>query len=301
MEIIDAHVHLFRNRETGQKAMRDQSPTGYWGTLEELREVLNSAGVSRAAAVATVPLRAMAEAAFERASESEASDPEIQGQILERMRERLSRYNAWLCEKCSAEGSLWAFVHADPFVGMDALLEEVETRVDHDGAQGLKLHPMLGHYYPDDLALWPLYEFAQGKDIPLVFHGGRSLESPDVQYAHPERFKNLLLAFPRLRVVVAHLGSDFWETTAELAESFENVFFDTSIAVSGLTDPPLLSDQEALQLIHTIGTHKVLFASDFPWGTAAEDLKRIQRLGLADGELEAILGKNAGRVLGGEG
>jgi predicted TIM-barrel fold metal-dependent hydrolase len=127
------------------------------------------------------------------------------------------------------------------------------------------------------------------------------LESPNVQYAHPGRFAKVLGDFPHLRVVVAHLGLDFWEATTELAHSFENVFFDTSAALSGLIEPPPLSDSEARDLIRKIGPHKVLFASDFPWGVPAADLKRIQGLGLEDGELEAIVGKNAHRVLGEEG
>ncbi len=300
MEIIDAHVHLFPNRETGQKAMRGHSPTGAWGTSEELKATLKAAEVIRAAAVATIPLRAMRQLALDKESGAGRSGPAVEAEISERMRERLSRYNQWLCEQCRSDGSLWAFVHADPSAGMDFLLEEVETRV-REGARGLKLHPALGQYLPDDPSIWPLYDWAQTRGLPLIFHGGRSLESPDVQHAHPERFRGALQAFPGLRVVVAHLGNDFWEASVDLARSCPNAFFDTSTAISGMVQPPALSDQAAVKLLRAIGTDRILFASDFPWGDPTLDLKRIREMGLSDTELEAILAGNARRVLGGEG
>jgi predicted TIM-barrel fold metal-dependent hydrolase len=299
MEIIDSHVHLFQNKDAGQKAMRNISPTGFWGTLDELRGVLKEAGVAQAAAVATIPLRFMYDAALQRAQATESVDQKLKDELMAKMQERLNRFNTWLCEQCSAEDNLWAFVHADPFVGMDFLLQEVEKRAGAGGARGLKLHPMLGLYFPDDPVLWPLYKFAQTNEMPMIFHGGISPESPDIQYSHPERFHKILQDFPNLRIVVAHLGFNFWEATVNLASAFDNVAFDTSAALSGLSESSILSDDEALKLIRAIGTDKVLFGSDFPWGDPSQDLARIKRLGLSDAELESILGGNASRILGG--
>jgi predicted TIM-barrel fold metal-dependent hydrolase len=278
--------------------MRDFSPTGYWGTLKELGQVMKSAGVNGAAAVATIPLRAMADAALTGQADSESGESEANEEIREKMRGRLGRFNAWLCETCLNEGDLWPFVYADPFVGYKHLLNEVATRIETDGARGLKLHPMLGHYFPDDHSLWPLYEYAQKREVPLIFHGGKSMESPNVQYAHPNRFKEVLKDFPHLQIVVAHLGLDFWDDSVDLAGSFENVSFDTSMALSGHGSAPVLSDQEALELVRRIGCERVLFGTDFPWGSAVEDLDRIGRLGLSGEEKEAILCGNAKRVLG---
>jgi hypothetical protein len=294
VEIIDAHVHLFPTRDAGQKALRNVSPTGYWGTWDELTNVMHKANVSRAAAVATLPLKFMFEAALMRQGKT---DEDVSNQeLMERMLGRLHRYNTWLREQCRSNGNLWAFIYADPFVGMERLLEEISSQCGRGGVRGLKMHPMLGHYFPDDPSLWPLYEFASSQGLIIIFHGGRSPESPKIQYAHPKRFRKVLKAFPGLEIVVAHMGMDFWQDTKEIARSFENVHFDTSVAISDSPQRQALSDPEAVRLIRAVGTGKVMFASDFPWGDPSRDIQRVLKLGLSDSELEEIVAGNAMRV-----
>jgi hypothetical protein len=97
------------------------------------------------------------------------------------------------------------------------------------------------------------------------------------------------------------MGNDFWEASVSLARRCPHVCFDTSAAISGMAQPPALTDQQAVELLRSIGMDRILFASDFPWGNPTLDLKRIRGLGLSHPELEAILGGNARRLLGGEG
>jgi len=186
----------------------------------------------------------------------------------------------------------------DPFIGTDGMLMEMEECIDHYGAKGLKLHPSLGQYYPHDISLWPVYEKAQKMGIPLIFHGGRSPESPDVLYSHPIEFKPVLDAFERLNVIIAHLGMDFWEDSIKMSRNFPNCFFDTSEAISSYPVEESLSDERAKEIIHEIGVHKVLFGSDFPWFHPKKDMVRIENLGLKGDELEMIFHRNAERVFG---
>src|SRR4030042_4041227 len=50
-----------------------------------------------------------------------------------------------------------------------AILEEAVVKL---GLRGLKLHPPLQNFYPNNKALWPLYKKAKNLNIPVVFHVG---------------------------------------------------------------------------------------------------------------------------------
>lgn len=298
MKVIDSHVHLFQSAEAGRKAMRGMSQTGFWGTLNELEQVIGESGISYAATVATIPLKVMFEARIERFEGKDEERLEFQEKVREEMVERLRRYNRWLCQQARENRTFLPFIAIDPFIGTDGMLSEIEECFNHHGARGLKLHPMLGQYYPHASSLWPVYEKAQEMAIPLIFHGGRSPESPDVMYSHPAEFKPILDSFQRLKIVIAHIGMDFWDDSISMSRNFPNCFFDTSGAISSNPVEEGLSDTRAREIIHEIGINKVLFGSDFPWFNPKEDIERMENLGLKDHELEMIFHKNAVRVFG---
>ena len=55
---------------------------------------------------------------------------------------------------------------------------------------------------------------------------------------------------------------------------------------------------ELVALVRNIGVDRVLFGSDFPWYDPGEMAGVVRRLpGLRDGEIDAILGENAARIL----
>jgi uncharacterized protein len=77
------------------------------------------------------------------------------------------------------------------------------------------------------------------------------------------------------------------------------VYFDTSIVITGF--PPIqqvnesswLDDGEVADIFRMIGADRVLFGSDYPWGSPAHDVERILGLNLSWEEKQKILGGNA--------
>lgn len=83
---------------------------------------------------------------------------------------------------------------------------------------------------------------------------------------------------------------------------FENVYFDTSIVITGY--PPLLKvnepswpDNEVVEyVISKVGADRVIFGSDYPWGSPGHDLNRFMEMRIEDRQKSMILGENAIKI-----
>ncbi len=160
------------------------------------------------------------------------------------------------------------------------------------GFKGIKMHPEFQNFDPLD----PEIEVICGECIKLglfiFFHAG-----PDIFYkppyrSEPAKFAELHRRFPRLKMILAHLGSwKMWKETDRLLAGLP-VYFDTSFT-SGLID-----EDHMCQIIRKHDPEYVLFGSDSPWQGQKESLDFILGLPLTDEEKELILHRNAFRLLG---
>jgi len=186
-------------------------------------------------------------------------------------------------------------------------------RVDQ-GAKGVKLHPGLFHFYPDDQKLWPVYSKCEELGLPVLadsapspgFHilSGWRVRTPvtGVQYGEPQNFAKVLDNFPNLTLILAHLGSAWWDERVELAKSYTNVFFDTSqgfLAPDRLPCSPHrgLAEEDAIRIIRKIGVERIMFGSDGPALDRQPQIEQILRLPLCNQERNMILSENAKRIL----
>jgi predicted TIM-barrel fold metal-dependent hydrolase len=297
--IIDAHVHTYTSREIGRQAMMGSGLTDYGGTVDELLELMDRGGIEKAVMVNMTPVVEMFDATAAKlpANLSPAQRAEAEDDIRRRMIGRLQRRNEWTCRVASEHPQLIPFIGLDPSMSHEELLAEIDLRREQ-GARGIKLHPPNQRFFPTDRRLWPVYERAQELDIPVLFHSGVFALGPGPSdYAHPRHFSEVLSAFPRLTVVMAHLAFGDFAACAELARAHDNVFFDCCYVINGTEKTPTLSDDEAVAALRQVGCDRVMFGSDYPWFDPVLDAQRLQRLPLADAEKRAVLHDNAVRLL----
>lgn len=123
--------------------------------------------------------------------------------------------------------------HPDRFVwfcGIDprreGAVELLEKCVTEWGAGGIKFYPTTG-FLPADKEVYPFYERASAWKLPVYFHMGP--ESPPYKNegnAHVAVLLKVLVDFPDLTVIVAHLGFEFWRDLLALGKVRENVMSD---------------------------------------------------------------------------
>lgn len=165
---------------------------------------------------------------------------------------------------------------------------EVE-RIIGLGLRGIKIHSDIQRLDIDSPRMMELAEIVEGR-LPLYLHMGDP--RPEYRYSEPKKLANLLDRFPKLEVVAAHLGGYMaWdEAVAELAGR-PNVWFDTSSALWAMTP------ERAVGLIHAYGSDRVMYGTDYPITTPADELSRFLKLELTEKEREDILYNNAKRFL----
>ncbi|WP_238342993.1 amidohydrolase family protein [Nocardioides cynanchi] len=167
------------------------------------------------------------------------------------------------------------------------------------GAQVFKLHVQVGAFDVRDPLLAETWGVLEDAGTPVVIHAGSG--PVGTPYTGPGPVAELLARFPRLALVIAHLGAPEYADFLALAETYERVCLDTTMVFTPFFDelgaaypPDLLPRLRDLQ-------SKVLLGSDFPNipYPYAEQLAGLQRLELGDAWLRAVCWDNGVRLFGG--
>ncbi|MEK7847952.1 MAG: amidohydrolase family protein [Chloroflexota bacterium] len=305
--VIDAHVHTFHTPEAGRLAMSN-TPTkpDISGTIEEALTALKASGVAGGVMVNTIPLAYMRDAARRKLSPSltPSQREQAEHEITQTLLSRLERRNEWTVQMAREHPNLYATITLDPMMGAEAMRREIKDKVANGGARGIKLHPPIHRFYPNDRSLWPAYETAQELGVPIVFHCGAH-PHPDnpqqpVEYSKPEHFEDVASAFPKLKLVLAHMGvgpaewypqlfRPYYQSALALAKRHPQLCFDVSAAVGAGGWP----QGDLVAMIRQVGVERVLFGSDFPWWDPGAALKAFQQLGFGPQEKRLILYENA--------
>ena len=101
----------------------------------------------------------------------------------------------------------------------------------------------------------------------------------------------LYTSFPGAKLVLAHLGN-----CIDSAESLEllcglDCYMDLSICYKTMPWDQIRA------VIKAHSADKILFGTDFPWGSIADTVDMVERLGLSEEEKEKIYHKNAEKLL----
>ena len=173
--------------------------------------------------------------------------------------------------------------------------EDLKGQVDFlrsHGIPGIKLHPEYQDFHVDDPACFRMYELLQAAGLIVVFHAGWDPGPFTRDHSRPEALRRVADRFPGLRMVAAHMGGYRMWDEVERHLAGAPVWFDTSAACEAL------SGEDLARLARRHGVERVLFASDSPWFSQAEALRRIEAAPFTEAERERILWRNAEELLG---
>lgn len=182
--------------------------------------------------------------------------------------------NEYVAEYCQADPEkMIGFASVDPH-DADALDELKHCHVNL-GLRGLKTSPIYQAYDPMDPRMLRIYRYCEDNGLPILTHHGTTFpRTTPVKWAHPQQLEDVLLAFPELRVIIAHLGHP-WETeTIALLRKHPHLYSD----ISGLFYRPFQL-YSSLTLCREYGVlNKLLFGTDFPVTTIDETVKGLYKI-----------------------
>jgi predicted TIM-barrel fold metal-dependent hydrolase len=160
------------------------------------------------------------------------------------------------------------------------------------GARVFKCHLQVGGFDPNDPLLDDVWGLLAGAGIPVVTHCG----SGPVPGAHtgPGPIAALLARHPRLRLVVAHLGMPEYTEFLALAERYDRVMLDTTMAFTAFVEATHPFPRAELHRLEDLGD-RVLLGSDYPNipYAYADALESLERAGLSTAWLRAVCHDNA--------
>jgi predicted TIM-barrel fold metal-dependent hydrolase len=174
------------------------------------------------------------------------------------------------------------------------------------GLSGLKLYPPIQRFYPNDRALYPIYEVAAEHRLPILFHFGITIGTfYDLSYASPLPLSAPVKEFPEVTFAIAHFGAGFFRETLFLAYHTDNVCVDTSGTNNWREYYPGAPSLEQIfrDALRAFGPKRILFGTDSTvWGgyrhhILKEQLEILSRLELSPQDRSAILTENAQRLL----
>jgi predicted TIM-barrel fold metal-dependent hydrolase len=167
-----------------------------------------------------------------------------------------------------------------------------------DGAQVFKAHIQVGRYQPNDPFLDPVWGAIEDARIPVVIHCG-SGPAPG-EYTGPEPIRLLLQRYPRLRLIIAHLGMPEYVDFMDICEDSADVRLDTTMAFTPFVDELMPFPSSQLNRLRDLGD-RILFGSDFPnipYGYA-DAMRSLTRLpGIDDAWLRGVFYENAAALFG---
>jgi predicted TIM-barrel fold metal-dependent hydrolase len=173
------------------------------------------------------------------------------------------------------------FAVANPWYG-EVAVAELERALDR-GLRGLKLHPALQGFAPNDDIVYPLIDLAARRHVPVYIHTGTPI------FGEPFKVVELARRYPEMTFLMGHSGaSDFWNDIPRCHQFAPKVLFETSRNGPGNFN----------YMIREIGADHIVFGSNAP-----ESLYEIEMANIRDSipnpaDQAKVFGLNLSRAFG---
>lgn len=132
---------------------------------------------------------------------------------------------------------------------------------------GLKLYPTTDGYLVDDPKAFRVYEAAVSIDMPVLFHHAGMPKPGDLmKHADPSLIDNIACSFPKLKIILAHLGYPRVDETLFVVRKHRNVWCDISWPYGNVNHPSYIYFlwRDLLTALNLGVLHKMVFGTDYP-------------------------------------
>ncbi len=165
------------------------------------------------------------------------------------------------------------------------------------GVEMIKVHVQVGEFHLDDPLLDGAWEALEAAGTPIMVHSGSGPVGN--AFTGPASMERVLKRFPQLVMVAAHMGSPESEGFMALAEQFDRVYLDTSMAFTRWFSTDGSYPKELIPRLADLQS-KVLYGSDFPTLPFSYfgQLEELAGIGLGEDWLRDVLWHNGVLLFG---
>lgn len=156
-----------------------------------------------------------------------------------------------------------------------------------------RVTPLVEQYDLNHRLYYPVYAACEELGLPVSINVG--IPGPKVRShcQHPELLEDVLIDFPGLTVIGAHMGHPYEALLIQYMLKFEKLHLMTSAYLAKYMDEALVRFMDSSR-----GRGRVWFASDHPVLPVGKALDAARALPLSDASMTEFLGASAARVLG---
>lgn len=196
--------------------------------------------------------------------------------------------------------------YADRIVGFASVdphkksaLKDLRHAVTDLKLSGLKLHPQVQAFAPNDRTYYPIYSKCEELDVPITFHTGSTYWGAGLEggggvklrYSDPMLLDDVAADFPQLKIIMAHPGWPWQDQQLAIATHKENVYIDLSGWSPKYFQPLLVTYMTKLI------PHKFMFGTDYPMLSPQRWLQDFETLHVSAEVKAMVLGGNARKLL----
>ncbi len=175
--------------------------------------------------------------------------------------------------------NVYGLVWANP--RLPGYLDEARAYLDHPRFLGIKLHPLLDGYHPDDPAVHPLMELAVERGRPVLIHCGHPI------FTLPWSIEEVVVRFPEAKVILGHMGHGnivYINGAIDVACRHPHVYLETS---------GMPMHAKIAEAVRRVGPGRVLYGSDVPFHHPRVEMEKVRLSGLPPELVRRVLGENA--------
>jgi len=156
----------------------------------------------------------------------------------------------------------------------------------------VRVAPLFTQAPIDDARHYPVYQLCEEMEIPVAINVGVPGPRVRSRVQHPELLEDVMIDFPRLVIIGAHMGHPYEELLMNYMRKWDTLYLSCTAYAPRYMDPALVT---------FMGTSKfrgrVIWGSDDPWFPMPRSLDEARALPLDDGARALFLGGTARRLL----
>ena len=191
-----------------------------------------------------------------------------------------------------------AFSGYNPHNGAQSLAN-VEHALRTLGFKAVVFRPFVHKCYANDQRYYPLYQSCENMGAPVWIHTSVNwMTNVSIYYGHPRYLEQVLIDFPRLKIIAGHGGWPWIPDIVLMLWKYENLYADTSAHRPKYLSTPDTGWDMFMRYANTTIQDKICFGSDWlSMGMHIKDvLREVDQWPLRDSVKEKFLYKNAARV-----
>lgn len=167
----------------------------------------------------------------------------------------------------------------------------IRELAQHPGFVMVRVTPLFTQVPIDDPKHYPIYQVCEELGLPVGINVGVPGPKVRSRVQHPELLEDVLIDFPELVVIGAHMGHPYEELFMNFMRKWETLYLSCTAYAPKYLDPGLVKFMST-----SAYRGRVLWGSDDPWFPMVRSLQEAQALPLDHGAMGLFLGGTARRL-----